>query len=504
MLPCYPEAQIQPGLSFHEVRYATVLTANLVSRLPAEVLDEIFSYALAPTLARLALVCHTFQGVATRLLYRHIPSLSLSLTTRCLETLASNPYLAAHTRTCEIGDATLADASRKGLLPPSFFDQLRRALHNMHRLTELTFLLNGSTSHVLPGAPFRLTKLTASCDFDATFASWLTEQSGLHAAIFCGNFTPGVTLPADSLPLLQRVAAAPLTLACVLPGRPIREIELCLVHPWSLNRDVLQMAMRVIAYSKTPLDSLKIITHLSESPETVLSALEAIPAGLNSITKLALHAVSGSITDVRILSPIRIKVVSGMLTRDGTHSGHPFGLASHLGSILRPQVSHPLLQEQIRRDARCFRPPRASGRVAHHLRIARERDARGRHLRAQPGPWLGHAARPRGAACGARTVAATMCCGDVQAWRGARGSPTGARFSRVGAWRGAEGRCFSCCYHCLSVSAVNQQKQEASRKVASDSSQGHLLYHYLLRNLHDPDARCTKFVSMCMIDDAKK
>jgi hypothetical protein len=52
----------------------------------------------------------------------------------------------------------------------------------------------------------------------------------------------------------------------------------------------------------------------------------------------------------------------------------------------------------------------------------------------------------------------------------------------------------------LSVSTVNQQKQEASRKVATDSSQGHLLYHYLLRNLHDPDVRCTKCVFMCVYD----
>ncbi|KAI9509173.1 hypothetical protein F5148DRAFT_1189683 [Russula earlei] len=268
-----------------------------VSRLPSEVLDEIFSYATTTTLARIGVVCHTFQGVATRLLYRHIPSLSLSRTTRFLDTLASNPSLAAHTRTCEIGDASFADASRRGLLPPSFYKLLQRALHNMHRLTELTFLFNGPTSHVLLGAPFKLTKLTASCDFDATFTGWLTEQSSLHAAIFCGNFTTGVTLPADALPSLRRVAASPLALTCVVPGRPIQEVELCLVHPWSLNRDVLQTTMRIISFSKGPLDSLKIISHLAEPPETVLSALEAIPAGLNSITKLGLHAVSGSITD---------------------------------------------------------------------------------------------------------------------------------------------------------------------------------------------------------------
>jgi hypothetical protein len=267
-------------------------------RLPVEILDVIFSYATHPTLARLAIVSHTFHEVVARLLYRHIPSLSVSHTTLLVETLASNSCLAAHTRTCEIGDMSFLDANRKGLLPPSFFEKLRSALHNMHRLTELTFLLNGATSHVLLGAPFKLTKLTASCDFDATFASWLTEQSSLGAAIFCGTFTVGVTLPTDALPFLRRVTASPPTLACVVPGRQIRDVDLCLVHPWSLNREVLQTTIRVISSSKGPLDSLKIISHLAEPTDIVLSSLETIPSGLSSITKFALHAVSGSITDV--------------------------------------------------------------------------------------------------------------------------------------------------------------------------------------------------------------
>jgi len=267
-------------------------------RLPVEILDEIFSYATLSTLARLALVSHTFQEVAARLLYRHIPSLPVSHTTVLVETLASKPYLAAYTRTCEIGDMSFLDANRKGLLTPSFFEQLRSALHSMHRLTELTFLLNGPTSHVLLGAPFKLTKLTASCDFDATFASWLTEQAGLRTAIFCGTFAEGVTLPTDALPSLRRVTASPPTLACVVPGRPIREVDLCLVHPWPLNREVLQTTIRAISSSTGPLDSLKIISHLSEPTDIVLSSLETIPSGLSSITKFALHAVSGSITDV--------------------------------------------------------------------------------------------------------------------------------------------------------------------------------------------------------------
>ncbi|KAI0268627.1 hypothetical protein BC834DRAFT_932741 [Gloeopeniophorella convolvens] len=272
------------------------LTMRPELQFPVEILDEVFSYAAIPTLARLSLVCRTFQGIATRLLYRHIPSLSLSRTTRLLQTLNSNPHLAVHVRSCEVGDASFSEVGRDQLLP-SFYELLQHALRNMHRLTDLTFMLNGASSHVLLGAPFRLTKLTTSCDFDETFASWLSEQSSLRAAIFCGNFISGTALSADALPSLRRVSAAPLTLACVVPTRAVREVELCLVHPWSLNREVLQTTIRIISFSKGPLDSLKIISHLSESPETVLSALEAIPSGLGSITRLALHAVSGSITD---------------------------------------------------------------------------------------------------------------------------------------------------------------------------------------------------------------
>lgn len=202
------------------------------------------------------------------------------------------------------------DATRKGLLPPAFFEQLRSALHSMHRLTELSFLLNGPTSHVLLGAPFKLTKLTASCDFDATFAGWLTEQPSLRTAIFCGTFTADVTLPADALPSLRRVTGSPPTLACVVPGRPIREVDLCLVHPWSLNREVMQTTIQVIASSKGPLDSLKIIAHLSEPTDVVLSSLETIPFGLSSTTKFALHAVSGSITDVSTHTHITCRQIS--------------------------------------------------------------------------------------------------------------------------------------------------------------------------------------------------
>jgi hypothetical protein len=107
---------------------------------------------------------------------------------------------------------------------------------------------------------------------------------------------------------------------------------------------VLQTTIRIIAFTKGPLDSLKIISHLAEPPETVLSALEAIPTGLNSITNLGLHAVSGSITDVRLPFPqplcvhIRFRILINHM-----HLGHPFGVTPHPGPVFRPQIPHTLL-----------------------------------------------------------------------------------------------------------------------------------------------------------------
>ncbi|KAI0066250.1 hypothetical protein BV25DRAFT_1821175 [Artomyces pyxidatus] len=167
----------------------------------------------------------------------------------------------------------------------------------MPLLTELSFLLNGQTAHVLRGAPFQLTKLTASCDFDPAMASWLAEQRALRTALFCGQFVTGTALALEALPALHRVSASPLILACVVPGRPVREVELCLVHPWLLNKEVLQTTIQIVSYSKGPLHSLQIISHLTESAETVLAALEVIPSGLTSLANLALHAVSGSVTN---------------------------------------------------------------------------------------------------------------------------------------------------------------------------------------------------------------
>ncbi|THH13220.1 hypothetical protein EW146_g6978 [Bondarzewia mesenterica] len=256
-------------------------------QLPVEILDHIFAYADGPSLFSLSTCSHKFNAISTRILYRHIPSTSLSRTVKCLRTLASNADLASHTCIYEIGDMDWLNADT---LLDSFFRLLRRAFHNMPNLSDLTYLLYGSTARALRGAPFHLIKLTASCDFDPAFANWLEGQHTLRTALFCGRYSSGASLSLNSLPALSRVSASPLILASVVPGRPVREIELCLVHPWQLNEEVLSMTVKIVSFSTGPVRSLQIISHLTESVDTVLAALRVIPSTMSTLDSLALHA----------------------------------------------------------------------------------------------------------------------------------------------------------------------------------------------------------------------
>ncbi|TFY66841.1 hypothetical protein EVG20_g4254 [Dentipellis fragilis] len=281
-------------------------------QLPVELLYEIFVLADRQALATLALSSHTFHDISTRLLYRHIPFLSLPQSVRCLRTLSRNALLASYTLSFEIGDMDSLDLKRTGSVLGAFFGLLARAFRNMTRLTELSYLLFGPTSASLVDAPFKLTNLTASCDFDPSFATFLTEQRSLQTALFCGRYITGTSVDFNALPALNRVSASPLVLASVVPGRPVREVELCLVHPWLLNADILETTVQIMSYSKGPLRSLQIISHLTGPADIILNALAAVPKGLSGLEILALHAVSGSINNDLLvgLKPILAQFVS--------------------------------------------------------------------------------------------------------------------------------------------------------------------------------------------------
>lgn len=204
--------------------------------------------------------------------------------------------MASHVRSYEIGDL---DEDNDPL--PAYFKLLSRALHNMTRLTELVILVDGQYSDLLIGCPFRLTKLTSSLHWDSVFTKWIQEQPELKTALFCGRYVVGTTIDSHALPNLTRVSAPPLILAAVVPGRPIEEVEICLVHPWLFNERLMSTTMRLMAFSTGPLRSIEIILHLSDSTEDVLAAIRVIPQVVSNLHSLALHAVSGAVTIVRVL-----------------------------------------------------------------------------------------------------------------------------------------------------------------------------------------------------------
>jgi hypothetical protein len=171
----------------------------------------------------------------------------------------------------------------------------------MTRLTELSILLDGSDSDILLGCPFRLTKLTSALHWDGQFTKWLEEQPELRMALFCGRYIVGTEISSHVLPNLTRISASPLILALVVPGRPVKDVEICLINPWLLNEDLMSTTMKIMMFSTRPLSSLRIVSHLSQSTEEILAAVGVIPRVVSTLDSLAFHAVSGSVTTVRIL-----------------------------------------------------------------------------------------------------------------------------------------------------------------------------------------------------------
>jgi hypothetical protein len=272
-------------------------------QLPIELIHHIFIHADAASLVSLSSINHTFQSVSERIIYRHIEPTGPKKTIRCLKTLVARPSLASHTRTYGVGDLE----SFNDILT-AFFKLLSRALHSMTRLTELTILLDGAFSDILFGCPFRLNKLTTALHWDSTFTKWVQEQPDLRIALFCGRYVVGTKIEPQALPNLHRISASPLILASVVPGRPVKDVEICLIHPWLLNEDLMLTTMKIMTFSTGPLTSLQIVSHLSQSTEDVLAAVGVIPRVVSKLDSLAFHAVTGSVTMVRILNCLMISV----------------------------------------------------------------------------------------------------------------------------------------------------------------------------------------------------
>ncbi|KAH7914118.1 hypothetical protein BJ138DRAFT_1080146 [Hygrophoropsis aurantiaca] len=257
--------------------------------LPAEIIHEILFFTEHGTLAASALVNHTFRHISQRLLYRHMKPPANRIIS-CLKTLASRPILAAITRRL-----TIADITQSHHTLAAYLALLSRALHNTTSLTDLTLLLDGAYANILLGCSFRLRNLSTTLHWDSTFAQWMEEQTEIDDAMFGGTFVMGSTIDSGALRKLNRVSASPLILATVVPGRPVTDVEVCLMQSHLFKEDIMWTTTKIMSFSASPLRSLQIIACM-DSVEDTLAALAVIPENLNMLRSLSMHAANGSFT----------------------------------------------------------------------------------------------------------------------------------------------------------------------------------------------------------------
>jgi hypothetical protein len=260
---------------------------------PIEIIQHIIIRAEFNSLCNLSQVNKPFQFCAERIMYRRIGPLSLTGKIRCLRSLTERPTLALNVRSFEAGDL-----GEEPILFPAFFNLLSCALRHMKLLTELTLLFSGPFSHIFHDTPFSLTKLTSALHWDNVFTSWIVNQRNITAALLCGRFIRNTKLPPSALPRLSRVSASPLILASIVPGRPVKDVEVCLGHPWLFSEDLLATTMKILNFSSGPIESLQIVSHLADTTATTIGAVSVIPRIIPQLNFLALHAVSGAFTTV--------------------------------------------------------------------------------------------------------------------------------------------------------------------------------------------------------------
>jgi hypothetical protein len=287
-----------------------------VPSLPIELLNAILLYSSNQDLCEVAQSNRLCHAVATRVLYRDVELTSPVRIVRLNTTVSRRPDIALHVRRFHVSDNLSSGLE----VLPSYYNLLHKALRQMINLVSLSLLMGGPRSFVLTGCTFRLKSFTTACHWDKPLVRWLETQDDITSALFCGRFHHDARISGRSLPKLQRVSASPLILAAVVPNRPVQEAELCLTHPWLLNSDIISTTLRILAYSSSVVRTLQFITHLTDSPETTLGALRAVPEHLPELVSLAIHIVRGSVTKVcfPFLSPwtqSNVSLLSGYFGR---------------------------------------------------------------------------------------------------------------------------------------------------------------------------------------------
>ncbi|KAH7888818.1 hypothetical protein F5I97DRAFT_1855763 [Phlebopus sp. FC_14] len=264
-------------------------TGSFPTRLPPEIVYEIMKFLDPSNLVTAALLSKATRAIAERVLYGDPEPKSVKVI-RCLQTLVMRPDLASITRRL-----TIYDLTRTFEMCGSYLSLLSRALHSVSSLTDLTLLLDGPYAKYFRGCSFRLRSLSTTLVWDDDLVLWLEEQSELTNAMFGGHFVKGTVLPQNALRKLSHVSAVPLILSATVPGRPVRGVEICLLHPELMKADILWTTTRILSFSTGPLSSMQIIADIEDAADA-LTALNVISQNVPKLDSFALYAGHGSVT----------------------------------------------------------------------------------------------------------------------------------------------------------------------------------------------------------------
>ncbi|KAI0081881.1 hypothetical protein K474DRAFT_1655746 [Panus rudis PR-1116 ss-1] len=256
--------------------------------LPPELIHEIIENLTYHDLPKVALVSKTIRVMAYSHLYRQLPSLSPRPTVLLMRTLASSVELAKLVRTLNISDLksyTLVAWTT------AFYKLMSDALHNMLNLIDLRLYILGSYTSYLPGCPFQLQSLRIAGDWDKHLGRWLGEQHQITDLwVFSLKLDP-VHIADAAVPHLARVMGPPSVVASLVPGRPVKVVDLSIAQQEHFIPDIMRPTCRILDHSMGPLSELIITVDITDMLLTdVFETIDVVPEILPNLSLFTVFA----------------------------------------------------------------------------------------------------------------------------------------------------------------------------------------------------------------------
>jgi len=243
------------------------------SKLPTEILENIFTCLARTQLRQVQLVNRRFQDISSRLLYRTVVGLSPARAIPFLRTLTRKDAYTPFVREFEF-DSTAYEHLTGNVLP-----LLNRVLRRLKALKALTLEFpphewqDIDITRLCSGCTFKLRSFTTSLQCDAHLAHFLSSQPGITELAFGGlRIEEGSSfqLKSDALPALtvfRTVQSSPKALRAVISGRPVRTVSVSI-----LGQDT-EEALDALTKGSVPLTRISLMSFEAPPPMTLLSTL---------------------------------------------------------------------------------------------------------------------------------------------------------------------------------------------------------------------------------------